>query len=72
VNPAGVNGLLLGNPGFFLKEFTAVLITSVYAFAMSYGMLWVINKFTPVKVSKQDEENGLDDALHGENAYEMI
>jgi len=72
VNSAGVNGLLLGNSSFFFKELAAVVITSVYAFSMSYGMLWVINKITPVKVSSQAEENGLDDALHGETAYEMI
>ena len=72
VNPAGVNGLLLGNPGFFFKELAAVAITSVYAFAVSYAMLWLINKITPVKVTRQDEENGLDAALHGETAYEMI
>jgi Amt family ammonium transporter len=72
VNAAGVNGLFLGNPTFFLKELAAVAITSVYAFGISYGMLWLINKITPVKVTKQEEENGLDDALHGETAYEMI
>lgn len=72
VNPSGVNGLLLGNPGFFFKEIAAVLISSVYAFGVSYGMLWVINKFTTVKVTNMDEEKGLDEALHGESAYEMI
>jgi ammonium transporter, Amt family len=72
VNASGANGLLLGNTTFFLKELVAVVGTSIYAFVVSYGMLWVINKFSPVKVSAKDEENGLDDALHGENAYEMI
>ena len=72
VNSAGVNGLLLGNPAFFVKELVAVALTSVYAFGMSYAMLWLINKITPVKVTSQAEENGLDDALHGETAYEMI
>jgi len=72
VNSAGVNGLLLGNPTFLFKELAAVALTSVYAFAISYGMLWVINKITPVKVTQEDEENGLDAAIHGESAYEMI
>ena len=72
VNAAGSNGLLLGNVNFFLKETAAVLFSSIYAFGMSFVMLWLINKFTPVKVSIQEEENGLDAALHGENAYEMI
>ncbi|MGA9192884.1 MAG: ammonium transporter [Anaerolineales bacterium] len=72
VNAAGVNGLFLGNASFFLKELVAAVFSSVYAFAISYAMLWVINKITTVKVTRQDEETGLDAALHGENAYEMI
>ena len=72
VNPAGSDGLLHGNASFFFKEVVAVVLSSVYAFGMSYAMLWVINKFTPVKVSAKEEETGLDDALHGENAYELI
>jgi ammonium transporter, Amt family len=72
VNAAGSNGLLLGNTTFFLKELAAVVGSSVYAFGASYAMLWIINKFTPVKVSPEEEENGLDASLHGESAYEMI
>ena len=72
VNAAGSNGLLLGNGTFFLKETVGVVGSSVYAFAVSYGMLWLINKVTPVKVTAQEEELGLDEALHGETAYEMI
>lgn len=72
VNAAGSNGLLLGNATFFLKEVVAVFGSSVYAFGVSYGMLWLINKITPVKVTAQEEELGLDEALHGETAYEMI
>jgi Amt family ammonium transporter len=72
VNAAGSNGLLLGNSPFFLKELAAVIGSSVYAFGVSYGMLWLINKITPVKVTAREEETGLDEALHGETAYEMI
>jgi len=72
VNAAGSNGLLLGNPTFFLKELAAVVGSSAYAFGASYAMLWLINKITPVKVTVQEEETGLDVALHGETAYEMI
>ncbi len=72
INSAGTNGLLLGGTSFFFKELVAVLGTSIYAFGISYAMLWLINKITPVKVSNTDEENGLDEALHGEAAYEMI
>jgi len=71
VNAAGSNGLLLGDATFFMKELVAVVGASIYAFGVSYGMLWVINKITPVKVTAQEEEIGLDESLHGETAYEM-
>jgi Amt family ammonium transporter len=68
-NPAGTDGLLAGNSAFFLKQMAAVAISSVWAFGFTYGMLWLINLFTPVKVEQGAEEGGLDEALHGETAY---
>jgi len=70
VNAAGSNGLLHGNVAFFFKETLAVLGVSAYAFIFTYAMLWLINKITPVRVSESDEQ-GLDESLHGEQAYEM-
>ncbi len=73
VNPAGVNGLLLGGAEgmkFFMVQLGAIVLTSIYAFAFTYFMLAAINLITPVRVGKDDEEVGLDEALHGETAYE--
>jgi Amt family ammonium transporter len=69
VNPAGVNGLLHGNPGFFVKETVAVLAASAYAFVFTWVMLKAINLITPVRVTDAEEETGLDEVLHGEAAY---
>ena len=71
-NSAGADGLLLGGVNFFLVQTLSVVITAVYAFGFSYGALWLINKFTPVKATLEDEESGLDASLLGETAYEMI
>jgi Amt family ammonium transporter len=68
-NPAGADGLIAGNASFFLKECAAVALSSVWAFAFSYGMLWLIDRVTPVKVGEADEFAGLDESLHGEQAY---
>ncbi|MGH6879963.1 ammonium transporter [Hypericibacter sp.] len=68
-NPAGVDGLAFGNGGFFLKQAVAIGLASVWAFVFTYGMLWLIDKVTPVKVESAAEEAGLDAALHGETAY---
>ena len=47
----------------------AVLLAVVWAFVFTYGMLWLINRITPVRVDEAAEELGLDEALHGEQAY---
>ncbi|MEI8281621.1 MAG: ammonium transporter, partial [Armatimonadota bacterium] len=67
-NPAGTNGLIAGNSGFFFKQIFAVVFSSIWAFGLTYGMLWLINKITPVRVSESDEAV-LDESLHGEIAY---
>jgi Amt family ammonium transporter len=46
-----------------------VAVSSVWAFGFTWGMLWLIDRFTPVKVDESAEESGLDAALHGETAY---
>jgi len=71
VNSAGADGLLAGNASFFVKQTVAVLGASGVAFAFTYGMLFVINKITPVRVSEEAEAVGLDTALHSEQAYEF-
>ncbi len=67
-NPAGQNGLIGGNSKFFFNQIFAVVFSSIWAFGLTYGMLWLINKVTPVRVSESDEAV-LDESLHGEIAY---
>jgi len=69
INPNGADGLFRGGSAFFAKQLFAVAVSSVYAFTFTYGMLWVINKLTPVRTT-EIEESTLDESLHGETAYE--
>ncbi|MGD0910828.1 MAG: ammonium transporter [Terracidiphilus sp.] len=69
-NPAGANGLLQGNHAFFFKQVAATLFSSVWAFVFTFGMLKVIDLFTPVKVTQSEEQTGLDSFEFGEQAYE--
>ncbi|MBP8081589.1 MAG: ammonium transporter [Spirochaetes bacterium] len=69
INPHGADGAIHGGWIFLGKQVAAVGIASVYAFVFTYGMLWLINKITPVKIDPKHEEEGLDEALHGESAY---
>jgi Amt family ammonium transporter len=73
VNPmVTTNGLFMGGGfDFFWKQVITVVGVCLYAFIFSYVMLWAINFVTPVKVTKAEEETGLDSSLHGEMAYEQ-
>lgn len=69
INPGGVDGLFYGGgTAFFMKELIAVLFACIYAFVFTYIMLVAINKLTPIKVSEVEEDQGLDEAIHGEIA----
>jgi Amt family ammonium transporter len=68
-NPNGVNGLMGGDATFLAKQLVAVVLSSVWAFGFTFGMLWLINRVTPVRVSDAAEAEGLDFSLHHEEAY---
>ncbi len=70
VNATGDNGLLFGGTTFFIHEAVAVIAACIYAFVFTYFMLYIINFFTKVKVGEATETMGLDDAIHGEHAYD--
>ncbi len=44
-------------------------IAVIWAFSFTWGMLWLIDRVTPVRVTDATEEGGLDEGLHGEAAY---
>ncbi len=70
INATGDNGLLYGNATFFVHQTAAVVLACAYGFVFTFGMLALINKLTRVKVSEEAEIKGLDDAEHGEQAYD--
>ena len=45
-NPSGSNGLIYGGGSFFLKQLSAAIIASVWAFCFTYAFLWLINLVT--------------------------
>jgi Amt family ammonium transporter len=71
-NSAGADGLLAGNPSFLIAEVGAVILATVWAFAFTYGMLFVIDRVAKVRVSDATEGAGLDAGIHGEEAYAGI
>jgi ammonium transporter, Amt family len=65
----GVNGALYGNPSLLGVEVFAIAVVSAFSFAGSYFLLKLIDFITPLRVSAQEEELGLDESQMGEEAY---
>jgi len=72
VNPAGADGLFYGNPGLFLIQLKAVVITIIYSFVVSWVLLKLVDVFIGLRVSEDGERIGLDLTQHRESAYTML
>jgi Amt family ammonium transporter len=68
---SGVNGLFYGNASQLVAQLIAVGVVAPFAFFGSYALLKVINVFSPLRVSPEEEDTGLDISQHGEEAYNL-
>ena len=66
VNAAGNDGLFLGNVSFFLTQVKAMAIAVAYSFGVSFVIFKFINFISPLRVSSEEEEIGLDATQHNE------
>jgi Amt family ammonium transporter len=66
VNKLGANGLMNGNPSFFFIQLKAMAIAVVYSFVVSWLIFKFINFIVPLRVSREEEEEGLDASQHDE------
>ncbi|OYV69684.1 MAG: ammonia channel protein, partial [Deltaproteobacteria bacterium 21-66-5] len=69
INPAGANGLFLGNIGLLGAQVLALAVVILYAFGITWGILKFLDKTMGLRVSPEDEMDGLDLAQHGESGY---
>jgi Amt family ammonium transporter len=67
----GFSGLIEGNTDQFLANLYATLIAMIFAFVMTYILLVILKAVMKVSVEPTEEEEGLDRALHGEEAYDF-
>jgi len=72
VNSAGNNGVFYGNPGMFLIQLKAVLVTVVYSFIVTFVLLKIVDVIFGLRVPEQDERIGLDLTQHREAGYTML
>jgi ammonium transporter, Amt family len=66
VNPGGNDGLFYGNPAFLFTQLKGLAIVITYSFSVSYGIFKFIDWIMPMRVSKAEEEMGLDASQHDE------
>ena len=69
VNPSGADGLFYGNPSLFAIQVIDNLGVILYSFAVSLIIFKIVKLLTGLKVSPEEENEGLDISQHGENAY---
>jgi Amt family ammonium transporter len=66
VNSAGNDGWFYGNSAFFFTQLKAMAIAVGYSFAVSFVIFKVINIIVPLRVTSDEEEEGLDASQHDE------
>lgn len=60
-------GLLYGKYKTFTVHMVALVAVAIFAFVGSYILYFITNKIEPMRVSKEEEELGLDITQHGES-----
>jgi Amt family ammonium transporter len=66
-----VNGLFYGKVYQLEVQVLAVAVVSAFSFGGSYLLLKLVNIFSPLRVSSEEEDAGLDITQHGEEAYHL-
>ena len=66
----GASGWIEGNSHQFLVNLGATAIAAVFAFVATWIILKGLAFFMKLTISEKELEEGLDRALHGEEAYD--
>jgi Amt family ammonium transporter len=66
-----VDGLFYGNSSLLIAQVLSVLFVAAFSFFGSFLLLKIINAFSPLRVSSEEEDTGLDLTQHGEEAYDL-
>lgn len=66
VNTAGADGLFYGNATFFFTQLKALAIVVAYSFVVSYAIFKFIDLILPLRVTEEEELQGLDASQHNE------
>jgi Amt family ammonium transporter len=72
VNEAGANGLLFGNVQQFFIQVLLVLVTVIFAAAMTWVLYKFVDALIGMRVEQKQEIIGLDLTQHSESAYTLV
>ncbi|MEE8422566.1 MAG: ammonium transporter, partial [Dehalococcoidia bacterium] len=65
----GVDGLFFGNAEQFLRQLASVAVALAYSFIVSYAIAFALDRTMGIRVSEEEERQGLDLALHDEQSW---
>ncbi|HAM53770.1 MAG TPA: ammonia channel protein [Nitrospiraceae bacterium] len=71
INPSGADGLFFGNYRLFISQAMGILIAVIYSFVLTALLLKIIDWTIGLRVSMEDEVEGLDLSQHGESGYTL-
>lgn len=71
VNEAGTDGALFGNPRQLGVQALTCVVSGAYAAVVTWGILKVISVTVGLRATPDEESEGLDIALHGEEGYAL-
>ncbi|HBG92784.1 MAG: ammonia channel protein [Nitrospirae bacterium GWF2_44_13] len=71
INSAGNDGLFYGNASLLLNQIISIGAVWIYSFAATLMILKVIDWTVGLRVSEEDEADGLDLSQHGESGYTL-
>lgn len=70
VNPDIINGFIYnGHLHTVLIQLSAVVVVVIYTIVLTWIIGKVLQKYTPLAITKEENERGLDQLVHGEKAY---
>jgi Amt family ammonium transporter len=67
----GTNGLIDGNSELLIENIIGVLAAAAYSVVVTFVLLKVLDATVGLRVNKDEESEGLDTNLHGEEGYHM-
>jgi len=71
LTPGNAGGLLAGNSSLFVSQIIGVGAAAAYSAVMTALILFALKVTVGLRVSKDDEREGLDEVLHGETGYAL-